>query len=73
MNIKPDGTVLTSDGQSEQSIPPASTWENMSTNQLIDLKTTLETRAWTFRNQPALKRVLDQSIQRLTNLIASRN
>ena len=70
---KPDGTILTSDGQSEQNIPPANTWDGLSTNQLIDLKLTLENRAWTFRNQPALKKVLDQSIQRLTNLIASRS
>jgi len=72
MNINQDGTVLTSDGQSEQSIPAASTSDGLSTNQLIDLKTTLEGRALAFGKQAALKKVLLQSIQRLSDLISSR-
>lgn len=68
---KPDGEVLTSDKPSE-AIPHASTWDNLSFSQLTDLKNKLMGQAWKLNGQQALKKTLEQSIERLTSLISSK-
>lgn len=59
--------------QDESPIPPASTWGELSVNQLIDVKLRLEDKAMSFRNTPQIKLVLQQAIQRITALIAERS
>jgi hypothetical protein len=59
--------------ESEKPIPNADTWETLSVNQLIDVKSMLETRAWDFRSNAQISGVLKRSIDRITSLIAQRS
>lgn len=69
-HLQPDGERFV-DQQSEKSIPPQDTWVNLSVNQLIDVKSQLEEKAWTFRNNPQILTVLKQSVAKVTLLIAA--
>ncbi len=57
----------------EKPIAPQSAWSEMSVNQLIDTKSQLQDKAWTFRNQPQIATVLKRSITTLERLISERS
>lgn len=59
--------------QAEKPIPPANTWDTLSSNQLLDVKLQLQERAWQFRNTPQIAIVLKHSLERLTALISERS
>lgn len=56
-----------------KSIPHADTWTSMSANQLLDIQTQLETRAWEFAKNPAMKVQIDAALQRLQGIMASKD
>ena len=66
---KPDGEYFAD--QVEKPIPPQSTWADLSAPQLLEVKSTLQTRLWQFRNQPQISNTLKQSIAKLDVLIAA--
>lgn len=53
-------------------IPPASSWPSLSANQLIEIQVNLQTRAWEFRNNPAIAVALNTSLQRLQTLVSQK-
>lgn len=59
--------------EAEHPLPPKNTWEELSTNELIDVKLQLETKLWTFSKNPVIASVLQQGIKEITALIASRS
>lgn len=59
--------------EAERPIAPKSTWNDLTTSELIDVKLLLEDKLWTFQKQPAIASVLKQSLKELTALIASRS
>jgi hypothetical protein len=50
-------------------IPPADTWDSLSTNQLIEIQVNLQTKAWEFRGNPAISTALNASLGRLQALV----
>jgi hypothetical protein len=54
-------------------IPPKDTWEELTVNELIDVKLLLEDKLWSFASNPVIAPVLKQGIKELTALIASRS
>ena len=58
--------------EAEKPIPPRNTWDELTTNQLIDLQIQLEDKAWAFAKNPAMFNVLNQAVISLRALIASR-
>ena len=53
-------------------IPHANTWHDMSINQLIDLKTQLQSRFFDFGSNKAIAQSLQQSLQKVELLISQR-
>lgn len=66
---KPDGEYFADDVQ--KPIPAQSTWGDLSAPQLLEVKSTLQTKLWQFRNQPQIANTLKQSIAKLDALIAA--
>lgn len=58
--------------QVEKPIPPQGTWNDLSVNQLIDLKVQLQSKAWTFRTTPSILKVLNTSIDTLEKMISAK-
>lgn len=67
---RPDGEVFT-DMQAKP-MPTADTWPTLSVNQLLEIQVTLQTRAWEFREKPAMATQLNAAVARLQALIASK-
>lgn len=65
---RPDGEVFAD--VPTKAIPPADTWESLSTNQLIEIQVGLQTRAWEFRSNPAISQALNASLMRLQGLVS---
>lgn len=59
--------------QDENPIPPQSTWETLTVNQLIDIKSKLYDKAFAFRNTPQILMVLNKSIETITKLISKQS
>jgi hypothetical protein len=59
--------------QQEKPIPPKNTWDDLTVIQLIDVKVQLQDKLYSFYNNPAIARVLKQSIAELEALISSRS
>jgi hypothetical protein len=59
--------------EAENPIPPKDTWEELTTNELIDVKLLLENKLWTFAKQPVIAPVLKQALKEITAMIASRS
>ena len=57
---------------SENPIPPADTWDNLSTDQLIEVKNRLSDNLWKYSKVPAMARSLKVGIARLEHLIQQR-
>ena len=58
--------------QAEKPIPPRNTWDELNFNQLLELKLQLEDKAWAFAKNPIISKTLNQGLQELEALIASR-
>jgi len=65
----PDGEYFVDAQPTEKQIPPASTWDQLSVNQLLDIQTQLQSRAWDFRDNPNISKVLQQQLGHLQQLI----
>ncbi len=57
--------------EAETPIPPQDTWDQLTVNQLIDVKTQLENKLWHFQKVPQMATVLRRSIDLITKQIAS--
>lgn len=57
--------------EAEKPIPPKNTWDQLSVNEMIDVKNQLEDKLFTFGNNPAIAKVLRQGIEQITALISS--
>jgi hypothetical protein len=53
-------------------IPPADTWNELSVNQLIDVKNSMTTRMFQYHNHPAMLKPLQAAIAKLDALISQR-
>ena len=60
------------DSWSEKPIPSKDTWDNLSVPQLLEVRTQLQDKLWTFQNNPQIATVLKQSVQYITQLIDQR-
>lgn len=65
---RPDGEYFVD--SVEKPIPPQSTWADLSAPQLLEVKSSLQTKLWQFRNSPAIGNTLKQSIAKLDVLIS---
>jgi hypothetical protein len=65
---RPDGETFVD--KPTKPIPNSDTWETMSTNQLLEVRVALQTRAWQFRNNPAVIAPLNTAIARCEALIS---
>lgn len=77
MATRPDEYFKRPDGEQfvdtpTKVIPPADTWETLSTNQLIEIQVELQSKAWDFRQHAAISRALNASLQKLQALIAQK-
>lgn len=70
MDAGPDGEYFAD--QAETPIPPKHTWEDLTTGQLIDVKSQLEEKLWAFGNNPTIAKVLRHSVDQITALISYR-
>jgi hypothetical protein len=68
---RPDGEQFVD--EAEKPIPPRDTWDELTTNQLIDLKLLMEEKLWTFGKNPTITRVLRPAVAQLEQMIASRS
>jgi hypothetical protein len=66
----PDGERFAD--EAEKPIPPKHTWDELTTSQLIDVKLQLEEKLWAFGKNPTIAKVLQQGVNQLETLIASR-
>lgn len=53
-------------------IPPSTTWDELTTNQLIDLKAQLEDKLWTFAKNPVMSRTLKEGVRKVSVLLEVR-
>jgi hypothetical protein len=53
-------------------IPPADTWHTLSVNQLVEVQVLLQTRAWEFRNNPAIAKALNMSLQNIQAMVSQK-
>lgn len=68
---RPDGEYFV-DTPVENPIPPKNTWPDLTTGQLIDVKSQLEDKLWTFGNNPTIAKPLREGVSLLEALISSR-
>jgi hypothetical protein len=68
--MNPDGEYFV-DVQTNP-IPHVNTWHDLSINQLIDLKTQLQSKLFDFRSNAVIAQALQQNLQRLELLISQR-
>lgn len=58
--------------EAEKPIPPRHTWDELTTNQLIDLQLQLENNLWTFGKNKVIARTIESGLTELRALIAGR-
>lgn len=58
--------------EARKPIPPQHTWEELTTNQLIDVQLQLEEAEWAFAKNPIISRTVKEGLVKLRALIASR-
>ena len=58
--------------EAEKPIPAKNTWEELTTNQLIDIQLQLEDKLWTFAKNPVIVKTIEAGLTDLRVLIASR-
>jgi len=68
---RPDGEYF-ADEPVETPIPPKNTWGDLTTGQLIDVKSQLEEKLWAFGSNPVISRPLREGVNLLEALISSR-
>jgi hypothetical protein len=54
-------------------IPNKSQWEELTTNQLIDVQLQLEDKLWSFARNPVIAKTIQEGLTELRALIASRS
>ena len=59
--------------EAEKPIPPQNTWEELTTNQLIDVQLQLEDKLWSFSKNQVIAKTLQDGLTKLRALIASRS
>jgi hypothetical protein len=59
--------------EAEKPIPPQNTWDELTTNQLIDVQHQLEEAEWAFARNPVISRTVKEGLVRIRALIASRS
>jgi hypothetical protein len=59
--------------EARQPIPPANTWDELTVNQLIELKGQLEEKRWAFAKNAVIAKALDEGLAKITLLISSRS
>lgn len=69
---QPDGERFVDAWAEKGTIPPFNTWDGLQLNQLIDIRNTLEDKAFAFRNNPAMVRPLQEKIQVISQMITQR-
>ena len=67
---KPDGEYFAD--VPTNPIAPADTWEELSANQLIEVKNQLTTRLFQYHNNPAMQKPLQAAVARVDALISKR-
>ena len=72
MNTGPYGEGERFLDEDEKPIPPKHTWEELTTNQLIDVKLQLEDKLWAFSKNALIAKTLREGIDQLTLLISGR-
>jgi hypothetical protein len=68
---RPDGEQFVD--EAEKPIPPRHTWDELTTSQLIDLKSLMEEKLWAFGNNPTITKVLRPAVAQLEQMVASRS
>lgn len=76
MNIDPftipDGERFVDSWSEKGTIPSVETWADMQINQLFEVRSQLEDKIWTFRNNPSMSNPLNQSLMKVNALISQR-
>jgi hypothetical protein len=62
-----DGEVFTDVPRA--TIPLVETWDSLSTNELLDVQTTMQMRLWEFSGNPAMVKAIQIGIDKLQQLI----
>ena len=57
--------------QAEKPIPSKDTWHTLSINEMIDVKSQLEEKLWSFGGNPVIAKVLRQGVEQITALISA--
>lgn len=57
--------------EAEKPIPPKNTWDELSLNELIDVKNQLEEKLWSFGGNPTIAKALRQGVEQITAMISS--
>lgn len=55
----------------EKPIPPKHLWNELTPNELIDVKNQLEEKLWAFGNNPTIAKALRSGIAEITAMISS--
>jgi len=58
--------------QAQKPIPPRDTWHQLTTNELIDVKSQLQEKAWAFAKNPAISKALVEGLQKLELMLQAR-
>ena len=66
----PDGEVFVD--IPSKPIPMADTWDSLSTNELLDVQTVMQTRLWEFKGNPAMVKSIQTGINKLQQLISEK-
>ena len=59
--------------EAEKPMPPADTWDDLSTNDLIDVKLRLSNNLQFAKKHPQMMTVINQGIARITRIISQRD
>ena len=59
--------------EDEKPIPPRNTWDELTTNQLIDVKLLLEQQLWAFSRNALIAKTISEGIAHITLLISLRS
>jgi hypothetical protein len=59
--------------QAEKPIPSQDTWDQLTINQLIDVKAQLDDKLWHFQKVPQIAMVLKRSISQIEKMISQGN
>ena len=56
--------------ETEKPIPPKNTWDELSLNEMIDVKNQLEEKLFAFGKNPTIAKALRQGVDHITMLIS---